>query len=121
MSKVVMVADDSDIIRQLATFVLKKSGYHVIEAVDGQDALDKLGDEHVDMLISDLNMPNMDGIDLTKAIRSTPKKRFMPVVMLTSESQKNKIQEAKAAGATGCLIKPFEPDALLAVVKKLVR
>lgn len=121
MSKVIMIADDSSIIRQMASFVLQKSGYQVVEAVDGQDALDKMVASQVDMLISDLNMPNMNGIDLTKAVRARPEHKFMPVILLTSESQQDKIQEARAAGATGCLRKPFEPDQLLGTVKKFVR
>ncbi|MBW2107147.1 MAG: response regulator [Deltaproteobacteria bacterium] len=121
MSKVIMVVDDSDIIREMATFVLEKSGFKVVAAVDGQEAFEKLEKTRVDLLISDLHMPNMDGIALTKAIRSESLHRFMPVVLLTSESQKDKINEARAAGATGCLEKPFEPDQLLATVKRLIR
>lgn len=116
-----MIVDDSDVIREMATFVLEKSGYQVVAAVDGRDALEKLGNTRVDMLISDLHMPNMDGIALTRAVRSESESRFMPVVLLTSESQQDKIRQARAAGATGCLEKPFEPDQLLATVKRLIR
>jgi len=121
MSKRVMIVDDSDVIRKMATMVLGKSGYSVLEAVDGQDALDKLRDSAIDLLISDVNMPNLGGIELIRQIRSDPDHRFMPVILLTSESQPDKRIEAKAAGMTGWLVKPFMPAQLIAAVKRLVR
>jgi two-component system chemotaxis response regulator CheY len=121
MSKRVMIVDDSDVIRKMATMVLGKSGYSVLEAVDGQDALDKLRDSTIDLLISDVNMPNLGGIELIRQIRSDPDHRFMPVILLTSESQQDKKTEAKAAGMTGWLVKPFMPAQLIAAVKRLVR
>lgn len=120
MAKVIMTADDSASVRQMVSFTLKQSGYDVIEAVDGKDALAKLGTNRVDMLITDLNMPNLDGIGLIKGARALPACKFIPIVMLTTESQDSKKVEGKAAGATGWIVKPFKPDQLLAVVKKVL-
>lgn len=120
MPKVIMTADDSASVRQMVSFTLKQSGYDVVEAVDGKDALAKLGSTKVDMLITDLNMPNMDGIGLIKGARALPACKFMPIIMLTTESQETRKQEGKAAGATGWIVKPFKPDQLLAVVKKVL-
>ena len=118
MAKVIMTADDSASVRQMVSFTLKQSGYDVIEAVDGKDALVKLGTNRVDMLITDLNMPNLDGIGLIKGARALPACKFIPIIMLTTESQDTKKVEGKAAGATGWIVKPFKPDQLLAGVKK---
>lgn len=120
MAKVIMTADDSASVRQMVSFTLKQSGYDVIEAVDGKDALAKLGTNRVDMLITDLNMPNLDGIGLIKGARALPACKFIPIIMLTTESQDTKKVEGKAAGATGWIVKPFKPDQLLAVVKKVL-
>lgn len=120
MSKMIMTADDSASVRQMVVFSLKQNGYDVIEAVDGRDALAKLSTQKVDMLITDLNMPNLDGIGLIKGVRSGALNRFIPIVMLTTESQESKKMEGKAAGATGWIIKPFKPEQLLAVVKKVL-
>jgi two-component system chemotaxis response regulator CheY len=120
MSKVIMTADDSTSVRQMVSFALKQEGYEVVEAVDGQDALKKLDGGTVNMLITDLNMPNMGGIELIKEVRAKPQYKFMPIVMLTTESQDSKKQEGKAAGATGWIVKPFKPEQLLAVVKKVL-
>lgn len=120
MAKMIMTADDSASVRQMVSFTLKQSGYDVIEAVDGKDALAKLGTNRVDMLITDLNMPNLDGIGLIKGARALPACKFIPIVMLTTESQDSKKAEGKAAGATGWIVKPFKPDQLLAVVKKVL-
>lgn len=120
MSKTIMTVDDSASIRQMVAFTLKQAGYGVLEAVDGQDAVNKLNDADLHMLITDLNMPNMDGIDLIKYIRSKPEFKFMPIIMLTTESQASKKQEGKAAGATGWIVKPFQPDQLINVVKKVI-
>ncbi len=120
MSKTIMTVDDSASVRQMVSFTLKGAGYQVIEASDGQDALNKLkGDVH--MIITDLNMPNMDGIELIKNVRANPKYKFIPMVMLTTESQSGKKQEGKAAGATGWIVKPFKPDQLMSVVEKLLK
>ena len=120
MGKIIMTADDSASVRQMVSFTLKQSGYEVVEAVDGKDALQKLGAQKVDMLITDLNMPNLDGIGLIKGARALPACRFIPIVMLTTESQDARKQEGKAAGATGWIVKPFKPEQLLAVVKKVL-
>lgn len=120
MNKTIMTVDDSASVRQMVAFTLKNAGYQVIEASDGKDALSKLkGDVH--MVITDLNMPNMDGIDLIKGIRAQAAFKFIPVVMLTTESQAGKKQEGKDAGATGWIVKPFKPEQLLAVVQKVLR
>lgn len=121
MAKVIMTVDDSTSIRQMVGFTLKRAGYDVMEAVDGKDALDKLDSANMDMMITDLNMPNMDGIELIKQVRSRPRFKFIPIVMLTTESQEDKKQAGKVAGATGWIVKPFKPDQLLGVIKKVLR
>ena len=120
MSKTIMTVDDSASVRQMVSLTLKDAGYSVIEACDGKDALGKLTGP-VDMIVTDLNMPNMDGIELIRAVRATAGYKFVPIVMLTTESQAGKKDEGKAAGATGWIVKPFKPDQLLAVAKKLLR
>ncbi len=120
MSKVIMTVDDSTSVRQMVGFTLKKAGYEVLEAVDGKDAVNKLKDASPHMMITDLNMPNMDGIELIRHVRSKPEYKFMPIIMLTTESQAEKKQEGKAAGATGWIVKPFKPDQLIGVVKKVL-
>jgi two-component system chemotaxis response regulator CheY len=121
MSKIIMTVDDSASIRQMVTFTLEQAGYDVLEAVDGVDAMNKLGDTTVNMMITDLNMPNMDGLELIKNTRTRPEYKFMPIIMLTTESQAEKKQEGKAAGATGWIVKPFKPEQLLGVIKKVLR
>jgi two-component system, chemotaxis family, chemotaxis protein CheY len=121
MSKTIMTVDDSASIRQMVSFTLKKDGgYEVVEAQDGQDALAKLNGTAVHMVITDLNMPRLDGLGLIKAVRSDPKYKFIPIVMLTTESQDSMKQQGRAAGATGWIVKPFKPEQLLAVVKKVL-
>ncbi len=120
MAKNILIVDDSSSIRQSITFVLEQSGFVVVQSVDGTDALKKLESQKFDLVISDVNMPNMDGISLTKNIRQTAHHKFTPILMLTTESQASMMQEGKAAGATGWIVKPFDPDKLLAVVNKLV-
>lgn len=120
MSKVIMTADDSTSVRQMVRFTLQQAGYAVVEAADGQDALNKLKRSSVNMLITDLNMPNMDGIELIQQVRALPQFKFMPIIMLTTESQTVKKQMGKAAGATGWIVKPFKPEQLTAVVKKVL-
>jgi len=119
MGMVIMTVDDSASVRQMVNFTLAGAGYDVVEAVDGRDALAKLKGVSVNMVLTDLNMPNMDGIELIRAIRSDAANRFVPIIMLTTESQAAKKQEGKTAGATGWIVKPFKPDKLLAVVKKV--
>ncbi len=120
MPKKIMTVDDSASVRQMVVMTLKNAGYEVVEASDGKDALSKLSGP-VDMIITDLNMPNMDGITLIKNVRAQSQYKFIPIVMLTTESQAEKKQEGKTAGATGWIVKPFKPDQLLAVVQKVLK
>ncbi len=122
MSKQILTVDDSVSMRQMITFTLKGAGYDVVEAVDGNDAVARLsaGPSRIHMIITDLNMPNMDGIELIRYVRANSTYRFIPIVMLTTESQEAKKQEARSAGATGWITKPFRSDQLLAVVKKVL-
>jgi len=119
--KTVMTVDDSASMRQMIGVVLRGSGYEVVEAVDGLDALAKLNGRELHLVLSDINMPNMDGLELTRRLRALPDWRFVPIVLLTTESHPEKKQEGKAAGATAWIVKPFNPEQLLAVVKKVVR
>jgi two-component system, chemotaxis family, chemotaxis protein CheY len=121
MAKRIMTVDDSATVRQMLTFTLEDAGYQVLEAVDGVEALAKLtAGEKVDMLITDLNMPNMDGIELIRAVRKDPTYRFIPIIMLTTETQESKRQEGKSAGASGWIVKPFKPQQVLAVVRMVL-
>ncbi len=120
MGKIIMTADDSSSIRQMVSFTLGQEGYDILEAVDGQDALSKLNGAGVNMLITDLNMPNMDGIELIRQTRAKPEYKFIPIVMLTTESQAEMKQKGKQAGATGWIVKPFKPEQLVSVVKKVL-
>jgi two-component system chemotaxis response regulator CheY len=119
MAKTIMIIDDSSSMRQMVRFTLAAGGYEVVEAKDGVDALGRCNAQKVDLFITDLNMPNMDGIQLTRQLRALAPYRFTPIVMLTTESQTDKKMEGKAAGATGWVIKPFQTEQLLAVVKKV--
>lgn len=121
MTKTIMTADDSPSIRQMVGFTLRQAGYQIIEACDGRDALAKLQQQPVHLLITDLNMPNLDGIELIRQVRALPAHRFTPVLFLTTESQAERKLAAKAAGATGWIVKPFTPDQLVAVVGKVLR
>ena len=121
MGRQILIVDDSASIRQMVTFTLTEAGYDVIAAVDGRDALDKLsGAPDVCMVVTDLSMPNLDGIALIRAVRGGNSHKFIPIVMLTTESLESKKQEGKAAGATGWIVKPFRPEQLIAVVKKVL-
>jgi two-component system chemotaxis response regulator CheY len=119
MSKVILTVDDSASVRQMVSFTLSDAGYSVIEAVDGQDALAKLTSP-VNLVITDLNMPNLDGIGLIRKVRANPLCKGIPIIMLTTESQESKKQEGKAAGATGWIVKPFTKQQMLAVVKRMI-
>jgi two-component system, chemotaxis family, chemotaxis protein CheY len=116
----ILSVDDSASIRQMVSFTLIKEGYEVIEASDGRDALSKLGGGPVNMVITDLHMPVMDGIELIKSLRADPAYKFTPIVMLTTESHQDRKDQGRQAGATGWIVKPFKPDQLIAVVKKLL-
>jgi two-component system chemotaxis response regulator CheY len=119
MSKVILTVDDSASMRQMVSFTLRGAAYEVAEAVDGQDAFAKLS-EKIHLIITDLNMPRMDGIELIKQVRTNSKHRYVPILVLSTESQAAKKQEAKAAGATGWIVKPFRPDQLLAAVQRVL-
>jgi two-component system chemotaxis response regulator CheY len=120
MAKTVLSVDDSGSIRQMVSFTLKSAGYEVIEAVDGQDGLDKAKARTVDLVLTDQNMPRMDGLTLIKTLRTMPAYRSVPILMLTTESGDAMKAQGKAAGATGWLVKPFDPQKLLEVVKKCI-
>ena len=120
MSKRILAVDDSASVRQLQAAVLTSAGYEVVQAVDGKDALVQLGKTSVNLILTDLNMPNLDGIGLIKAVRGGGTHRLVPIIMLTTESQDGKKQEGRSAGATGWIVKPFTPDQLLGVVKKVI-
>lgn len=119
MSKKVLAVDDSKTMRDMVSFTLKQVGFEVIEAEDGKDALAKLGDKSVDVVITDLNMPNMDGFELIRNLRAHSTHKFTPILMLTTEGDDAKKQEGKTAGATGWIVKPFNPEKLVQVVNKV--
>jgi two-component system chemotaxis response regulator CheY len=121
MAKKVLVVDDSAAIRQSITYVLQQGGYEVVEAKDGMDGLTALsGMDVADLIITDVNMPNLDGIAFIRKVRELPKNKFTPIIVLTTESQGSKMTEGKEAGATGWIVKPFSAEKLLGVVKKVV-
>jgi two-component system chemotaxis response regulator CheY len=120
MSKTILVVDDSASLRQVVSIALKGAGYDVIEACDGQDGLAKLKGQKINLVISDVNMPNMDGITFVKEMKKLPEFKFTPVIMLTTEGQESKKQEGQAAGAKAWVVKPFQPAQMLAAVGKLV-
>ena len=120
MAKSFKTVEDLISLREVITLTLVNEGYKVIEAEDGMDALSKLKERDVDMVITDLNMPNMNGIELTRSLRSDPSFRFMPVLFLTTESQLKRREAAGEAGAIGWFVKPFKPDQLIRVVKKVL-
>lgn len=119
--KKILAVDDSASMRQMVSFTLKKAGFDVTEAKDGQEALEIAKSSQFDVVISDVNMPVMDGITLVKNLRGLPQFKFTPILMLTTESGTDKKTEGKAAGATGWIVKPFNPEQLLAVIKKVIR
>lgn len=121
MANTVLIVDDSPSMRQLVSYTLSNAGFNVVSAVDGMDAIVKLEKEKYKMVITDLNMPRMDGMTLIKCLRTLNNHRFTPVVMLTTESKESKKEEGRAAGASGWIVKPFTPEQLISVVKKFVR
>jgi two-component system, chemotaxis family, chemotaxis protein CheY len=120
MAKSALVVDDSVSMRQMLSFTLKGAGFEVTEGIHGQDGLEKLAGQKFDLIITDLNMPVMDGITFIRNVRARTDTRFTPVLMLTTESSPEKKQDGKAAGATGWIVKPFDPAKLLGVVGKLI-
>lgn len=120
MTKKILAVDDSKTMREMVSFTLKAAGYEVTEAEDGKDALRVLADgTRFDLIITDLNMPQMDGFDLIDQLRNSPLHKFVPILILTTESDPAKKERGKAAGATGWIVKPFNPDKLVQVVKKV--
>lgn len=120
MEKTIMVVDDSASIRQVVGIALKGAGYKVIEACDGRDALAKLNGDKIHLVISDVNMPNMDGITFLRELRQNPRYKFTPVIMLTTEAGRDRMAEGKAAGARAWVVKPFQPPQMLDAVAKLI-
>ena len=119
MAKTIMTVDDSASVRQMVSFTLRTAGYDVVEAADGAQALAKLHPP-LHLILTDLNMPRLDGIELVKRVRADPVHKYIPIVLLTTESQDGKKQAGRAAGATGWIVKPFQAEQLLAVVKKVL-
>ena len=118
--KTILIVDDSISIRQVVGMTLKANGFEVIEAVDGVDALKKLTGQKVHLIISDVNMPNMDGITFVKEMKQKPAYKFTPVIMLTTEGADEKKREGQAAGAKAWIVKPFRPEQMLQAVSMLI-
>jgi two-component system chemotaxis response regulator CheY len=116
----ILTVDDTASMRQMISFTLNSVGHEVIQACDGKEALKLLEGKKVDLVIADINMPNMDGITLVKSLREQAVYKFIPILVLTTESQESKRQQGKVAGATGWIVKPFNPEQLLNVVKKVL-
>ena len=120
MSKTILIVDDSASIRQVVSITLKKAGYEVIEAVDGKDGLTKLDGKKIHLIVSDVNMPNMDGISMVKEVKQMPAYKFTPIIMLTTEGSDEKKKQGQAAGAKAWIVKPFKPEQMLQAVSMLV-
>jgi two-component system chemotaxis response regulator CheY len=119
MSKTVMIVDDSGSFRTVVKLALQKAGYTTVEAIDGKDAVDKLDGRKLNLIVCDVNMPNMDGLSFLRHLKTTGSYKFTPVIMLTTESQDAKKAEGKAAGARAWITKPFQPSQLVEAVNKL--
>jgi len=117
--RTILTVDDSTSMRQMVRATLQSAGYGVVEAADGQEALDFARGNNVDLVITDVNMPRMDGIKLVSELRALPNYRLTPLLMLTTESSQEKKQEGKRAGATGWIVKPFNPSQLLSTLNRL--
>jgi two-component system chemotaxis response regulator CheY len=120
MAKTIMIVDDSASLRQVVSIALKSAGYETVEACDGKDALSKLDGRKLHLIISDVNMPNMDGLSFVRAAKQLPAYKFTPVIMLTTEVSDAKKQEGQAAGAKAWVVKPFQPAQMLSAVSKLI-
>lgn len=118
--KTILTVDDSGSLRQMVSFVLKDAGYDVVEAIDGQDGLEKAKARHIDLVLTDQNMPGMDGLGLIRALRTMKKYQSVPILMLTTETGDDIKAQGRAAGATGWIVKPFDPARLTEVVRKLI-
>ena len=121
MEKTILIVDDSESIREVVVFTLENKGYNVFAAVDGKDALKYLDGHKIDLIITDLHMPNLDGLGLIKEVRKMENYKFVPILYLTTESQQSIKLEAKQAGATGWIVKPFMPEKLLAAIEKILK
>jgi len=119
MSKNILVVDDSGTVRQQVTMALKQAGFETTEAVDGQDGISKISSSNIDMVICDVNMPNMNGLEMVEAVKAKPEHKALPVIMLTTEGQPSMIKRAKEAGAAGWIVKPFDANQLIATAKHL--
>jgi two-component system chemotaxis response regulator CheY len=120
MAKTIMIVDDSASLRQVVSIALKSAGYDVLDACDGKDALKKLTGQKIHLIVSDVNMPNMDGITLVQELKKLPAYKFTPIIMLTTEGSDEKKQAGKDAGAKAWIVKPFQPDMLLNAISKLI-
>ncbi len=120
MSKRIITVDDAATMRKMVGFTLKSTGHEVLEAADGVQALSTIKQQQVDLVITDVNMPNMDGIELTRQIRTLPNYQKTPIILLTTESDPGKKNQGRAAGATGWIVKPFNQDQLLSIVSKVL-
>ncbi|HOU38588.1 MAG TPA: response regulator [Treponemataceae bacterium] len=120
MGATILIVDDSVSIRQSVRFILEQSGYTVVEAADGQEGLKRLGEQKADLVITDVNMPNMDGLTMVRKIRETDGIKFVPILVLTTESQGSVIEDGKKAGATGWIVKPFNDEKLVETIKKVL-
>ncbi len=120
MAKMIMTVDDSASVRMMVGFTLKEADFDVVEAVNGIDALEKLEENEISMVIADVNMPEMDGIQFVKKMRAHPRYRFTPVIMLTTESHELMKEKGREAGATGWIVKPFKPEQLIKIIHKVL-
>ncbi len=120
MSKTILIVDDSASLRQVVNIVLTRAGYHVLEAEDGKKALDHLNGQKIHLIVSDVNMPVMDGISFVKEVKKMPSYKFTPIIMLTTEDQEEKKREGQLAGAKAWIVKPFQPEQMLQAVSKLI-
>ncbi len=120
MPKTILAVDDSASIRQMVSFTLKSAGYDVVEAVDGMDGLEKAKARAINLVLTDQNMPRMDGLTLIRTLRGLPQYKATPILMLTTESSDAMKTQGRAAGATGWMVKPFDPQKLVEVVKKVI-
>jgi two-component system chemotaxis response regulator CheY len=120
MGRKSLIVDDSVMVRQMVSFTLKEAGFDVVEAENGHDALNKIGSHAVDLIVTDLNMLVMDGITFIGNARTVAATKYIPILMLTTESQPEMKQKGKSAGATGWIVKPFDPPKLLAVIAKVL-
>lgn len=117
----ILAVDDSPSMRKMVSFTLTGAGYNVVEAVDGQDAYEKAQTHAIDLVLADQNMPRLDGLGLTRKLRDDPKFKAVPILILTTESSDQMKQAGRAAGATGWLVKPFDPARLIEVIQKVIR